>query len=108
MKSTISKYYITAKLDGITEGGKTEIRHRVLIQVYVCELHIYMLNKYDTGFPCHMMKDDLSVLVILFFNYFLRLNYKIQHSIIKLFVVVKYASNPEHTKNHLIIGVSKD
>ena len=42
---TIEKYYITVKFDYGIRGVKTELRQKVLIQVYVYELHAYMLKK---------------------------------------------------------------
>ena len=108
IKYPISRYYITVKLYDINGGVKTELCQKMLLQVSICELNIDMLKKYATGFPWNVLKNDLYVLVILIFNYFLHLNYKIQHSIIKLCVVNKFASRMNHTNNNLIIGVKYD
>ena len=48
--STIKNDYITVKFDDGIREVKTELRHKVLLQVSVHELHIDMLKKDDTGF----------------------------------------------------------
>ena len=89
-------------------GSKTELCQRVLLQVSICELHIDMQNKYSTGFPWHMVKRGLSILVIPLFGNFFQHNQKIQHSAIKICMVEKYSSRLEHTKSLSIIGVNDD
>ena len=45
IQSTISNDYITFKFDDVIIGVNTELRHKVLLQLSVYELHIYMQNK---------------------------------------------------------------
>ena len=56
-------------------GVKTELRQKVLLQLYICELHIdtkHML----LGFQWQMTKKDLCIFVILLFDYLLHNNYE--------------------------------
>ena len=57
---TIENDYIKLKLDDINGEAKTKLRQKVLIQVYVCELHINMLEKYGTEF--YMAYDENRLL----------------------------------------------
>ena len=41
---------IEVKFDDGNRGVKTELSQKVILQLYVHELHIDMLNKYATGF----------------------------------------------------------
>ena len=74
-------------LDNENGGVNTEIRQKVFLLVSFRELHIDMLKQKLLGFPWHMMKKYLSVLVILIFDYFFRHNCEILTIAIKLFVV---------------------
>ena len=46
----IAKYYITGNFDDGNGGVNTELSQKVILQLYVHELHIDMLNKYANGF----------------------------------------------------------
>ena len=50
MQSTIFNYYITVKFDDGNGGLKTELSQKVLLQVYVHELHMDMLERCDQIF----------------------------------------------------------
>ena len=50
IQSPIINDYIKVNLDDGNGGEKTELSHKILLQIYVLDLHIDMLNKYDTGF----------------------------------------------------------
>ena len=68
VQSIITNDYITVHFDDGNGRVKTEIRHKVLLQVSLYELHIYMQKKDATIFPWHMTKKDFYVLVFLPFN----------------------------------------
>ena len=69
--------YIVVKFDDGIRGVKTEQCLKVLLQVSVHELHIYIPKKMVLVFPWHTMKKYLSLLMIMLFNDFLLQNYKI-------------------------------
>ena len=56
----IENYYITVKFNDGNGGLKTELRQKVLLQVYVREPHIEILKRYATGFS---MAYDEKILV---------------------------------------------
>ena len=56
IKPPIKNDYIKVNLDDGNGGEKTELSHKILLQIYVLDLHIDMLNKYDTGF--YMAYDE--------------------------------------------------
>ena len=47
----IKNYFIAIKFDDGNGGVKTELRQKVIPQVSVRELHIYMLKNILLGFP---------------------------------------------------------
>ena len=61
----------------INGGVKTELLQKLLLQVSVCKLHMYMLKNMLLIFPLHTMKKNFSVLLILIFDFFFCHNYKI-------------------------------
>ena len=78
----------------------TELRQMVLLQVSFCELHIDMLKQMLLGFPWHMMKTYLSLLVILICDYFFHHNDEILTSAIKLCVVCIQTLTHQESLNH--------
>ena len=50
IQSPIENDYIKVNFYDGNGGANTEIRHKVLLQSSIHELHIYMLKKNDTGF----------------------------------------------------------
>ena len=99
IQSHIANYHITVKFDDVIIGLHTVLLQKLLLQVYVRELHIDMIKKMLLGFLWHTTNKDLSILVILLFDYFFHQNYKIWPSTIKLFVVATYAPILEHIKS---------
>ena len=61
-----------------------------VLQVYVREICIDMLNKNATGFSMEYYEKYFSVLLIIVFDYLFHHNPERLHSSIKLCVVVKY------------------
>ena len=108
IKYTTDNDYIEFKFNNGNVGVNNELLQKVLLRVSFRELHIDMLKNMLLGFPWHMMKNDLPVLVVQLFYEFFFNNYKIWPSAIKLCVVTKYVSITEHTKSRLIIDVSGD
>ena len=45
IQSPIENDYITVRFDDVNGGVNTELRHKVLIQLYVRELHIEMIKR---------------------------------------------------------------
>ena len=70
LHSTIENDYVTVKFDNGNVVVKTEQHHRVLLQVFVCEIHKDMINIHIIGFTWYMMKKGLYVLVIIIFDFF--------------------------------------
>ena len=70
----VGNYYIKAMFDNGNVRVKTELLQKVLLQVSVCELHKDMLKNMLLDFPWNMTNKELSVLVILIFDYFLHQN----------------------------------
>ena len=60
IQSPIANDYSKVKLAYGNGGANTELSHKLILQVSVCELHIYMLKKYSTRFS---MAYDEKVLV---------------------------------------------
>ena len=50
VKYPIENDYITVKFDDVIRVVKNELHQKVILQVSVFELHIYMLKKYATWF----------------------------------------------------------
>ena len=88
---TILNDYISVKSDNGNGWVNTVQGQKVLLRVSVCELHLDMLKNMIQGFPWHIMKNYMSVLVILLFGYFFCHNYKRCPSSIKSRVAAKYA-----------------
>ena len=77
IKSLIANYCIKLRLYDVDGGSNTELSHKVITRVSVYGIHIDMLKKFLLDCTWHMMKSDLSVFVILLFNYFFHLKYEI-------------------------------
>ena len=56
IQSPIKNDYIKVKFDDVNGGVNTEFRHKVIIQVYICELRIDMIKEDTTGF--YMAYDE--------------------------------------------------
>ena len=50
IQSPVANKYSKVKFDGVNGRLKAELRQKVLLRVYVHEIHIDMLNKYANGF----------------------------------------------------------
>ena len=50
IQSPIVNDYIKSKLYGENRGTNTELHKKMLLQVYICELHIDIIKKDATGF----------------------------------------------------------
>ena len=74
IKSHIANNYIAVNIYDGNVGVKTKLRQNELLQLSVRELHIYMLKNMLLGFPWHMAKNYLSVLLILLLDYCLHHN----------------------------------
>ena len=68
----IANEYIAVKFDYGNGGVKTGLHQKVRLQVSIRELHLVMQKKTLLGFPCHMIKKDLLVLVIILFPLLLK------------------------------------
>ena len=99
IQSPIENNYITANFDDVIRWVKTELQEKVLLQVSILELNIDIIKKMLLGFPSHTIKHYLFVLVILGFCWFFYHNDERWTSAVKLFMVKKYTSRIEHTKN---------
>ena len=60
IQSPIENYYITVKSDDGIIVVQTEIRHKLLLQLSVRELHIEILEKDATGFSMACNKKGIS------------------------------------------------
>ena len=74
IQSTITNDKIKVKLDIGNWGTKTGIHQKIILKVPVLELHIQMLNKYYTGFYMAHVENELYILVIPTFDYFIHHN----------------------------------
>ena len=83
IQSPIENHYVAVEFDYGNGGVNIELRQKVILQVSFRELHIDMLKNMLLVFPWNMTKKDLSVLVILFFNYIFDHNYERLPSAIK-------------------------
>ena len=64
----IENDFSTVKFDNGNGRVNTELRQKVLIQVSFRKLHIHKIKKMLLGFPWHIIKNYLSILMIMIFN----------------------------------------
>ena len=76
IKSPIVNYCIKVNLYERIELANTELHQKVLPEVSVYGLHMHMQNTILLVFPWNMMKNHLSILLILIFDCFFRHTYK--------------------------------
>ena len=108
IKSPIPNYYIKVKFDDGNGVGKTELCHKVLLQVSFLSTTFMYTKKDASTFSMTYDEKGLYVLVILISGDLFHHNYKKLPSIIKLCLVAKYPSILEYTRSLLIIGARKN